>query len=126
MDRSREILRLVGLDEVEAEVAKNLPHGHQKILGVARALTIRPKLLLLDEPIAGMTPKEIEFSLEAFEKIRSQGITILLVEHNMEIMSLCDRIIVLNFGRKIADGLPDEVRRNEDVIQAYFGEENAA
>jgi branched-chain amino acid transport system ATP-binding protein len=126
LDQAKEILRFVGLDEVKDELAKNLPHGHQKILGVARALAIRPKLLLLDEPIAGMAPHEIEFSLGAFEKMRSQGITILLVEHNMEIMSLCDRIIVLNFGHKIAEGLPKEVRQNEDVIQAYFGSEYAA
>jgi len=116
----------VGLEEVKDELAKNLPHGYQKILGLAKALAIKPKLLLLDEPIAGMTHDEISFSLGTFEKMRSQGMTILLVEHNMEIMGLCDRIIVLNFGRKIAEGLPDEVRQNEDVIKAYFGSQYAA
>ncbi len=121
LDQAREILRFVGLDRVGDELARNLPHGHQKILGVARALAVKPKLLLLDEPIAGMTHNEIEFSLEAFEKMRSEGVTILLVEHNMEIMGLCDRIIVLNFGHKIAEGLPHEVRQNQEVIQAYFG-----
>jgi len=126
LGRAKEILRVMGLDGVKDELAKNLPHGYQKILGVARALAIRPKLLLLDEPIAGMTRSEIEFSLGAFEKMRSQGMTILLVEHNMEIMSLCDRIIVLNFGRKIAEGLPEEVRQNENVIKAYFGSKYAA
>ncbi|MBL7203812.1 MAG: ABC transporter ATP-binding protein [Desulfobacteraceae bacterium] len=126
LDQAKEILRFVGLDAIGDEFAKNLPHGHQKILGVARTLAIKPKLLLLDEPIAGMTHNEIEFSLGAFEKMRSEGMTILLVEHNMEIMSLCDRIIVLNFGHKIAEGLPGEIRQNEDVNQAYFGSQYAA
>ena len=126
MDQAGEVLRLVGLDQVRDVRAKNLPHGHQKVLNVARALAVKPKLLLLDEPIAGMTHDEIVFSLGVFEKIRSQGITILLVEHNMEFMSLCDRIVVLNFGQKIAEGSSDEVRQNEDVIQAYFGSDDAA
>jgi branched-chain amino acid transport system ATP-binding protein len=126
LEKAEEILRLVGLYEVKDELAKNLPHGYQKILGVARALAIRPKILLLDEPIAGMNHKEIEFSLGAFEKMRSLGITFLLVEHNMEIMSLCDRVIVLDFGVKIAEGSPGEVRQNENVIQAYFGSNDAA
>ena len=126
LNQAMEILQLVGLDKVKEELASNLPHGYQKVLGVARALAVKPKLLLLDEPIAGMTHDEIAFSLRAFEKMRSQGITFLLVEHNMEIMSLCDRVIVLNFGNKIAEGLPEEVRQNEDVIQAYFGSEHAA
>ena len=126
LNQAREILQFVGLDKVKDELAKNLPHGYQKVLGVARALAIKPKLLLLDEPIAGMTRDEIYFSLGVFEKMRSQGITILLVEHNMEFMSLCDRVIVLNFGHKIAEGSSEEVRQNEDVIQAYFGSEHAA
>lgn len=126
LEKAEEILRFVGLDVLKDELAKNLPHGYQKILGVARALAIRPKILLLDEPIAGMNHKEIEFSLGAFEKMRSLGITFLLVEHNMEIMSLCDRVIVLDFGVKIAEGSPGEVRQNENVIQAYFGSNDAA
>jgi branched-chain amino acid transport system ATP-binding protein len=126
LNQAEEVLQLVGLDKVKDELAKNLPHGHQKVLNVARALAVKPKLLLLDEPIAGMTRDEIVFSLGVFEKMRSQGITILLVEHNMEIMSLCDRIIVLNFGNKIAEGSSEEVRQNGDVIQAYFGSDYAA
>ena len=126
LNQAEEVLQLVGLDKVKDELAKNLPHGHQKVLNVARALAVNPKLLLLDEPIAGMTRDEIVFSLGVFEKMRSQGITILLVEHNMEIMSLCDRIIVLNFGNKIAEGSSEEVRQNGDVIQAYFGSDYAA
>lgn len=126
LKQAREILQFVGLDKVKDERAKNLPHGYQKVLGVARSLAVKPKLLLLDEPIAGMTPDEIDFSLRVFEKIRKQKITILLVEHNMEIMGLCERIIVLNFGNKIAEGTSEEVRKNEEVIQAYFGSEHAA
>jgi len=126
VNQAREILRFVGLEKVTDELAKNLPHGYQKVLGVARALAVKPRLLLLDEPIAGMSHDEIDFSLRAFEKMRSQGMTILLVEHNMGIMSICDRIMVLNFGHKIAEGTPGEVRQNEGVIQAYFGSEYAA
>ena len=126
LNQAMEILQLVGLDGVKDERAKNLPHGYQKVLGVARALAVKPKLLLLDEPIAGMTRDEIDFSLGVFERMRAQGVTILLVEHNMGIISLCDRIIVLNFGQKIAEGSSEEVRQNEDVIQAYFGNEHAA
>lgn len=126
LNQAGEVLRLVGLNKVKDELAKNLPHGHQKILGVARALAVKPKLLLLDEPIAGMSHDEIDFSLGAFEKMRSQGMTILLVEHNMGIMNICDRIIVLNLGHKIAEGPPGEVRQNQDVIQAYFGSEYIA
>ena len=123
--KALEILKFVGLDKVKDELARNLPHGYQKVLGVARALAVNPKLLLLDEPIAGMTREEIYFSLDVFRKIRSQGITILLIEHNMECMDLCDRVIVLNFGHKIAEGSSAEVRQNPEVIQAYFGRKNA-
>lgn len=126
LNQAREILQFVGLYKVKDELAKYLPHGYQKVLGVARALAVKPKLLLLDEPIAGMTPDEIDFSLGVFERIRAQKTTILLVEHNMEIMRICERIIVLNFGRKIAEGLSEEVRQNKEVIKAYFGSEHAA
>ena len=121
-DQALEILNLIGLVKLHDEMAGNLPHGYQKILGVARALAVRPKLLLLDEPIAGMTHEEIEFSLETFVKMHCQGIAILLVEHNMEIMRLCQRIFVINFGRNIAEGTPEQVRRDPEVVKAYFGE----
>jgi branched-chain amino acid transport system ATP-binding protein len=126
VNQAGNVLQMVGLYKVRDQLARNLPHGHQKVLGVARALAVKPKLLLLDEPIAGMTHDEIVFFLEVLGKIRAQGMTILIVEHNMEIMSVCNRIIVLNFGIKIAEGVPEEVRKNEDVIQAYFGSEHAA
>lgn len=126
LEQSREILQLVGLDTVSDELAKNLPHGYQKMLGMARALAIKPRLLLLDEPLAGMNPDEIDFSMAAIKKTRQQGMTIVLVEHNMQIMDLCDRVVVINFGHKIAEGLPGEVRKNEEVIRAYFGGEYVA
>jgi branched-chain amino acid transport system ATP-binding protein len=118
---SLEILHLVGLEKVKDELAKNLPHGYQKMLGVARALATRPVLLLLDEPLGGMNPSEIDFSLNAIRKMREEGITILIVEHNMQILDLCDRVVVINFGQKIYEGLPKEVRENKDVISAYLG-----
>ncbi|MGD0917997.1 MAG: ABC transporter ATP-binding protein [Thermodesulfobacteriota bacterium] len=121
LEQSLEILRLVGLDKVKDESAKNLPHGYQKMLGVARALATRPKLLLLDEPLAGMNPSEIEFTLANIRRTQQQGVTFLIVEHNMQVLELCDRVVVISFGQKICEGLPGEVRENQDVIRAYFG-----
>ena len=124
LSQAEEILDLVGLRGARDELAKNLPHGYQKMLGLARALSTKPKLLLLDEPMAGMNANEINVGLKAIDRVRAQGTTILLVEHNVAlVMSLCDRIIAIDYGRKIADGSPEEVRRNEDVIRAYLGEE---
>jgi branched-chain amino acid transport system ATP-binding protein len=126
LKQSLEILQLVGLDKIKDEMAKNLPHGYQRMLGIGRALAVRPKLLLLDEPLAGMNPDEIEFTMAAITKTRQKGLTIVLVEHNMQIMDLCDRVVVISFGQKIAEGLPKEVRENKEVTQAYFGGEYAA
>jgi len=126
LEQSLEIAKLVGLDRVKDELAKNLPHGYQKMLGMARALATRPKLLLLDEPIAGMNPDEIDSALKNIKKTQEQGVTILIVEHNMQILDLCDRVVVISFGQKITEGLPQEVRANEEVIKAYFGDEHAA
>jgi branched-chain amino acid transport system ATP-binding protein len=125
-EQSLDILRTVGLEKVKDELAKNLPHGYQKMLGVARALAVQPKLLMLDEPLGGMNPSEIEFSLKAIQNMRQGGITILIVEHNMQILNICDRVVVISFGQKICEGLPMEVRENKDVISAYFGGEHAA
>jgi branched-chain amino acid transport system ATP-binding protein len=125
-EQSLSILQLVGLFHVKNELAKNLPHGYQKMLGIARALATKPSLLLLDEPLAGMNPDEIEFTIAAIKETQEQGVTILLVEHNMRIMSICQRVVVINFGQKIAEGLPQELRENKEVIQAYFGGENLA
>jgi branched-chain amino acid transport system ATP-binding protein len=125
-EQSLEILRLVGLEHVKDEIARNLPHGYQKMLGIARALATKPRLLLLDEPLAGMNPDEIRFTLAGIRKTREQGTTIVVVEHNMVILDSCDRVVVINFGHKIAEGLPKEVRTNKDVIRAYFGGEYVA
>jgi branched-chain amino acid transport system ATP-binding protein len=126
LEQSLEILHLVGLDKVRDEFAKNLPQGYQKMLCMARALAIKPKLLLLDEPAGGMNPDEITFTMATIEKIREQGITILLVEHNMQVIDICDSIRVMNFGLKIAEGSVEEVRQNKEVIKAYFGSEHVA
>jgi branched-chain amino acid transport system ATP-binding protein len=126
LEQSLEIAKLAGLDRVKYELAKNLPHGYQKMLGMARALATRPKLLLLDEPIAGMNPDEIDSALQNIKNTQEQGVTILIVEHNMQILDLCDRVVVISFGQKITEGLPQEVRANEEVIKAYFGDEHAA
>jgi branched-chain amino acid transport system ATP-binding protein len=121
---SMEILQLLNLGGVKNELAKNLPHGYQKMLGVARALATRPKLLLLDEPLGGMNPSEIEFTLAAIDRMREHGITFLIVEHNMQILDLCNRVLVISFGTKICEGSAEEVRRNKEVVRAYFGGDN--
>jgi branched-chain amino acid transport system ATP-binding protein len=116
------ILQLVGMDDKIDEIAGNLSHGHQKLLGIAIGMAANPKLLLLDEPLAGMNPTEVARSLEIISEIRRQGIAVLLIEHNMRaVMSICDRLVVLNFGEEIARGSPDEVRKNRQVIRAYLG-----
>jgi branched-chain amino acid transport system ATP-binding protein len=120
-EKATEVLELVGLSQEAGELAKNLAHGHQKMLGVARALATKPRLLLLDEPLAGMNPGEIQYSLDAIRGMRDNGITVLIVEHNMQILNLCDRVVVISFGKKITEGLPEEVRSNAEVISAYFG-----
>jgi branched-chain amino acid transport system ATP-binding protein len=121
LEQSLEILKLVGLHKVRNELARNQPHGYQKMLGVARALAIKPELLMLDEPIAGMNPDEIENTLEAIKRTSQLGVTIMLVEHNMKILEICNRVVVINFGQKIVEGTPQEIKENPEVIKAYLG-----
>ncbi len=126
LEQSLKILELVGLGKVKDERARNLPHGYQKMLGIARALAVQPQLLLLDEPLGGMNTDEITFTMDIMAKVRDQGMTILVIEHNMQILDLCDRVVAINFGQKIGEGTVEEVRNNPDVITAYLGEQNAA
>ena len=120
--RGREALEFTGLAAHGDHLTKNLPHGHQRVLGIAMALAARPRLLLLDEPVTGMNLDESGRVMDLVKTIRGHGTTILLVEHNMKaVMGTCERIVVLNFGQKLAEGTPGEVSTSRDVIQAYLG-----
>lgn len=125
-DSAAEILDYLGLGHVKDETAVNLPHGYLRALGIAIAMAARPRLLLLDEPFAGMNPDETDRAMEMVQGIRERGITVLLVEHDMRaVMRISDWIVVISFGSKIAEGRPEAIRADEAVIAAYLGEDDA-
>jgi branched-chain amino acid transport system ATP-binding protein len=124
-ERAIETLAFVGLEEYINELAINLPHGRQRLLALAIALASQPQLLLLDEPVTGMNAREIETMSNMIRMLKERkGITCILIEHNLKaVMGLCERIAVLNFGKKIAEGSPEEIVENPAVMEAYLGKD---
>jgi branched-chain amino acid transport system ATP-binding protein len=121
-ERALDIMRFVGLESMRDQRARNLAYGHKRVLGMALSLAADPQLLLLDEPLSGMNAGEVDSAIALIRRIFERGTAILLIEHNMRAaMSLCQRIVVLQMGRKISVGSPDEVRADKRVIQAYLG-----
>ena len=125
--KAAELLSLFKIEDKKTELARNLPYGEQRKLEIVRALASKPSLLLLDEPAAGMNPQETEELMKLISFIRKQfNLTILLIEHDMRlVMGICERLTVLDYGRSIAEGLPEEIKRNPAVIKAYLGLEAA-
>ncbi len=120
------LLESVGIADIKDEIAGELPHGHQRALGIAIALATKPKLLLLDEPVTGMNPTETADMMKTIKTLRDMGTTMLIVEHDMKaVMGTCDRLTVMSFGKKIAEGTPKEVSKNKEVLEAYLGKGHA-
>lgn len=125
LEKTEELLELMGLTAYRDVVSSNLPYGLQRKLEIARALAVEPKLLLLDEPAAGMNPEETQSLMELIKHIRDiKDLTVLVIEHHMDlIMGVSDKIFVLNFGKPLAEGTPSEIQNNPEVVKAYLGEE---
>lgn len=121
-EKATEVLEFMGLEDRHEQLASELPLGSQRALAMSIALASGPKLLLMDEPFAGMNPEETNHMMDLTRRVRDSGITIVLVEHDMKaVMGLCDYLTVLNFGQLLAEGTPEQVRNNDSVIEAYLG-----
>lgn len=123
-DRCMELLRFLDIDSYADSMPSDLSFGHQRTVELARALVAEPEVLIMDEPCSGLAPGEVEHQLRIIDELRGRGVTILFIEHNMSVvMEISDKIIVLNYGQKIAEGSPQEIMDNPQVIEAYLGEE---
>jgi branched-chain amino acid transport system ATP-binding protein len=122
-DEAVRLAQFVGLYDQQDKLGANLSHGYQRSLGIAMALGTDPKVLLLDEPFSALSPKRVTTVLDLIATIRERGITVMVIEHNMSaLLRVCDRVVVLNVGQKIAEGTPDDIKRDERVVKAYLGD----